>query len=52
MNKQLFIRKLLSEYLSPVLHLYDKMEKHIKFFLRRTLNTVQREAKVRCSKSI
>ena len=39
-------RELLSEYFGPVQHLSDKMEKQIKFVLRRTLNTVQREPKV------
>ena len=45
-------RELLSEYFGPVQHLSDKMEKQIKFVLRRTLNTVQREPKVRLSKYI
>ena len=50
MNNQIFIfRELLSEYFGPVQHLSDKMEKQIKFVLRRTLNTVQREPKVRLS---
>ena len=45
-------RELLSEYFGPVQHLSGKMEKQIKFVLRRTLNTVQREPKVRFSKQV
>lgn len=39
-------RDLLAEYFKPVTELSDKLEKQIKFILRRTLNTVRKEPKV------
>ncbi len=37
---------LLKEYFAPVSELSDKMEKQLKFVLRRTLNTVRKDPKV------
>ena len=45
-NQSLDDKELLKEYFEPVTELSQRMEKQIKFTLRRTLNTVRKNPKV------
>ena len=45
-NQSLDDKNLLKEYFEPVSELSIRMEKQIKFTLRRTLNTVRKDPKV------